>query len=165
MNFQPENVTYANGAHGVELEVDPGTGGVTIQRYMIVHDSGRLINPMIVDGQVHGAVTLGIGHALFEWMMYDEAGQPQTTNLAEYLVPTAPEIPNFEIVHQVSPTDRNPIGVKGVGECGVMTVAPAVLSAVESALSPFDVKADRYPITPAMLVEQIIASGAAIDTF
>jgi carbon-monoxide dehydrogenase large subunit len=165
VNFQPENVTYANGAHGVELEVDPGTGGVTIQRYMIVHDSGRLVNPMIVDGQVHGAVTLGIGHALFEWMMYDEAGQPQTTNLAEYLVPTAPEIPNFEIVHQESPTDRNPIGVKGVGECGVMTVAPAVLSAVESALSPFDVKADRYPITPAMLVEQIIASGAAIDTF
>jgi carbon-monoxide dehydrogenase large subunit len=161
VNFQPENVTYANGAHGVELEVDPGTGGVTIHRYIVVHDSGRLINPMIVDGQVHGAVTLGIGHALFEWMMYDESGQPQTTNLAEYLVPTAPEIPNFEIVHQVSPTDRNPIGVKGVGECGVMTAAPAVLSALESALAPFGVKADTYPITPAMLVEQIAASEAA----
>ena len=91
--------------------MDPGTGGVTILRYIVVHDSGKLINPMIVDGQVHGAVTLGIGHSLFEWMMYDEGGQPQTTNLAEYLVPTAPEIPNFEIVHQVSPTDRNPIGV------------------------------------------------------
>lgn len=161
VNFQPGDVTYANGAHGVELEVDPGTGGVTIQRYIVVHDSGRLINPMIVDGQVHGAVTLGIGHALFEWMMYDEAGQPQTTNLAEYLVPTAPEIPNYEIVHQVSPTDRNPIGVKGVGECGVMTAAPAVLSAIESALGPFGVKADRYPLTPSMLVEQIVASGAA----
>lgn len=163
VNFQPENVTYANGAHGVELEVDPGTGGVTILRYVVVHDSGRLVNPMIVDGQVHGAVTLGIGHALFEWMMYDEAGQPQTTNLAEYLVPTAPEIPRFEIVHQVSPTDRNPIGVKGVGECGVMTAAPAVLSAVESALAPFGVKAERYPLTPAMLVEQIRASDAAKD--
>jgi len=161
VNFQPENVTYANGAHGVELEVDPDTGGVTIQRYVIVHDSGRLVNPMIVDGQVHGAVTLGIGHALFEWMMYDEAGQPQTTNLAEYLVPTAPEIPNFKIIHQVSPTDRNPIGVKGVGECGVMTVAPAVLSAIESALGPFGVKTDRYPITPAMLVQQIRAGKAA----
>ncbi|MDA1327147.1 MAG: xanthine dehydrogenase family protein molybdopterin-binding subunit [Proteobacteria bacterium] len=161
VNFQPENVTYANGAHGVELEIDPDTGGVTIQRYVIVHDSGRLVNPMIVDGQVHGAVTLGIGHALFEWMMYDEAGQPQTTNLAEYLVPTAPEIPNFKIIHQVSPTDRNPIGVKGVGECGVMTVAPAVLSAIESALAPFGVKAERYPITPAMLVAQIRAGKAA----
>ena len=161
VNFQPENVTYANGAHGVELEVDPDTGGVTIQRYVIVHDSGRLVNPMIVDGQVHGAVTLGIGHALFEWMIYDETGQPQTTNLAEYLVPTAPEIPNFKIIHQVSPTDRNPIGVKGVGECGVMTVAPAVLSAIESALSPFGVKAERYPITPAMLVEQTRAGKAA----
>lgn len=163
VNFQPGDVTYANGAHGVELEVDPGTGGVTIQRYIVVHDSGRLVNPMIVDGQVHGAVTLGIGHALFEWMMYDGSGQPQTTNLAEYLMPTAPEIPNYEIVHHVSPTDRNPIGVKGVGECGVMTAAPAVLSAVESALAPFGVKADRYPITPAMLVEQILASGAAAD--
>ena len=161
VNFQPDNVTYANGAHGVELEVDPGTGGVTLRRYIVVHDSGRLINPMIVDGQVHGAVALGIGHALFEWMMYDEAGQPQTTNLAEYLLPTAPEIPNFEIVHQVSPTDRNPIGVKGVGECGVMTVAPAVLSAIESALGPFGVQANRYPLTPSMLVEQIVASGMA----
>jgi len=165
VNFQPDNVTYANGAHGVELDVDPGTGAVTIHRYIVVHDSGRLVNPMIVDGQVHGAVTLGIGHALFEWMMYDEAGQPQTTNLAEYLVPTAPEIPGFEIVHQVSPTNRNPIGVKGVGECGVMTVAPAVLSAIESALRAFGVRADRYPITPAMLVEQIRASGAAKDVF
>ncbi|MDC0033582.1 xanthine dehydrogenase family protein molybdopterin-binding subunit, partial [Alphaproteobacteria bacterium] len=161
VNFQPDNVTYANGAHGVELEVDPDTGGVKIQRYIIVHDSGRLVNPMIVDGQVYGAVTLGVGHALFEWMMYDEAGQPQTTNLAEYLLPTAPEIPNFEIIHQVSPTDRNPIGVKGVGECGVMTVAPAVLSAIESALAPFGVRANRYPITPAMLVEQIVTCGAA----
>jgi carbon-monoxide dehydrogenase large subunit len=163
VNFQPENVTYANGAHGVELEADPGTGGIKIHRYIIVHDSGRLVNPMIVDGQVHGAVTLGIGHSLFEWMMWDEAGQPQTTNLSEYLIPTAPEVPKFEIVHQVSPTDRNPIGVKGVGECGVMTAAPAVLSAVESALAPFGVKADRYPITPAMLVEQILASDAAED--
>ena len=160
VNFQPENVTYANGAHGVELEVDPGTGGVKIQRYIVVHDSGRLVNPMIVDGQVHGGVTLGVGHALFEWMLWDESGQPQTTNLAEYLVPTAPELPNFEIVHQVSPTDRNPIGVKGVGECGVMTAAPAVVSAIESALKPFDVKVDRYPVTPSMLVEKILASDA-----
>ena len=160
VNFQPENVTYANGAHAAEVEVDPGTGAVRITRYIVVHDSGRLINPMIVDGQVQGGVTLGVGHALFEWMIYDDEGQPQTTNLAEYLVPTAPEVPRYEIVHEVSPTDRNPIGVKGVGECGVMSAAPSVISAIEDALAPFGVSINRYPITPAMLVEQIAASGA-----
>lgn len=160
-NFQPENVTYANGAHAAEVEVDPGTGAVRITRYVVVHDSGRLINPMLVDGQVQGGVTLGVGHALFEWMIYDEAGQPQTTNLSEYLLPTAPEVPHYQIIHQVSPTDRNPIGVKGVGECGVMSAAPSVISAVENALAPFGVRINRYPITPAMLVEQIVASDAA----
>jgi carbon-monoxide dehydrogenase large subunit len=157
-NFQPENVTYANGAHAAEVEVDPGTGAVKITRYVVVHDSGRLINPMLVDGQVQGGVTLGVGHALFEWMIYDDAGQPQTTNLAEYLVPTAPEVPHYQIIHQVSPTDRNPIGVKGVGECGVMSAAPSVISAIENALEPFGVRIDRYPITPVMLVEKIAAS-------
>ena len=160
-NFQPENVTYANGAHAAEVEVDPGTGAVKITRYVVVHDSGRLINPMLVDGQVQGGVTLGVGHALFEWMIYDDAGQPQTTNLAEYLLPTAPEVPHYEIIHQLSPTDRNPIGVKGVGECGVMSAAPSVISAVENALAPFGVRINRYPITPALLVEQIAASDAA----
>ena len=160
-NFQPENVTYANGAHAAEVEVDPGTGAVKIIRFVVVHDSGRLINPMLVEGQVQGGVTLGVGQALFEWMIYDESGQPQTTNLAEYLVPTAPEVPHYEIIHQLSPTDRNPIGVKGVGECGVMTAAPSVISAVENALAPFGVRINRYPITPAMLVEQIAASDAA----
>ena len=160
-NFQPQNVTYANGAHAAEVEVDPGTGGVRILRYIVVHDSGRLVNPMIVEGQVHGAVTLGVGHALFEWMIYDESGQPQTTNLAEYLMPTAPEVPNIKVVHQVSPTDRNPIGVKGVGECGVMSAAPSLIAAVENALEPFGVKINRYPVTPAMLVEQIAASEGA----
>jgi len=159
VNFKPENVTYANGAHGCEVEVDPETGGVKILRYVVIHDSGRLVNPLIVDGQVQGGVTLGVGHALFEQMMYDESGQPLSTNLAEYLIPTAPEVPNYEIVHQVSPTDRNPIGVKGVGECGVMAAMPALLAAVENALTDFSVKLDRYPVTPAMIAEKVLAGS------
>ncbi len=153
--FTPENMVYANGCHGVEVEVDPGTGGVTILRYVVVHDSGRLINPLIVDGQVQGGVAQGIGNALFEWMQYDAACQPVTTNLAEYLLPTAAEVPHMEIIHQESPTPRNPIGVKGVGECGVMAAAPAVISAVENALQPFGVRITRAPVSPAMLVDLI----------
>jgi carbon-monoxide dehydrogenase large subunit len=158
-SFMPDNVAYANGAHGAELEVDIGTGHVRIKRYVIVHDSGRLINPLIVDGQVHGGVTLGLGHALFENMIYDDQAMPQSTNLAEYLIPTAPEVPNYEIIHQESMTDRNPIGVKGVGECGVMTAAPAILSAIESALQEFDIKLDKYPVTPSDIISKIQAAG------
>ena len=158
-SFMPDNVAYANGSHGAELEVDIGTGHVRIKRYVIVHDSGRLINPFIVDGQVHGGVTLGLGHALFENMIYDDQAMPQSTNLAEYLIPTAPEVPNYEIIHQESVTDRNPIGVKGVGECGVMTAAPAILSAIESALQDFDIKLDKYPVTPSDIISKIQAAG------
>ncbi|NKB21717.1 MAG: molybdopterin-dependent oxidoreductase [Alphaproteobacteria bacterium] len=158
-SFMPDNVAYANGAHGAELEVDIGTGHVRIKRYVIVHDSGTLINPFIVDGQVHGGVTLGLGHALFENMLYDDQAMPQSTNLAEYLIPTAPEVPNYEIIHQESATDRNPIGVKGVGECGVMTAAPAILSAIENALQGFDIKLDKYPVTPSDIISKIQAAG------
>lgn len=158
-SFMPDNVAYANGAHGAELEVDIGTGHVRINRYVIVHDSGTLINPFIVDGQVHGGVTLGLGHALFENMIYDDQAMPQSTNLAEYLIPTAPEVPNYEIIHQESATDRNPIGVKGVGECGVMTAAPAILSAIENALQDFDIKLDKYPVTPSDIIAKIQATN------
>ncbi len=155
-SFMPDNVVYANGAHGVELEVDIGTGSVKINRYLIVHDSGKLINPFIVDGQVQGGVTLGLGHALFENMIYDDNAMPQSTNLAEYLIPTATEVPKFEIIHHESGTDRNPLGVKGVGECGVMTAAPAILSAIENALISFNVRLNRYPVTPSELISKIL---------
>jgi carbon-monoxide dehydrogenase large subunit len=158
VDFAPPNVTYANGAHGAIVAVDPETGSVRIERYVVVHDSGRLVNPLIVDGQVQGGVVHGLGNTLFESMRFDADAQPVTTNFAEYLLPTATELPNIEIVHQMSPTDRNPIGVKGVGECGVMSVAPAMLAAIENALAEYDVTLDGYPVTPAMLVEQINAN-------
>ena len=89
-------------------------------------------------------------------MIYDDNAMPQSTNLAEYLIPTATEVPKFEIIHHESGTDRNPLGVKGVGECGVMTAAPAILSAIENALISFNVRLNRYPVTPSELISKIL---------
>ena len=154
-HFSPETLTYCHGTHVAEVEVDAGTGRVDVLNYVIVHDSGRLINPMIVDGQVTGGAAHGIGCALFERMIYDDRGQPLTTNFGEYLLPSAPETPRFEIVHQESPTPLNPLGVKGAGEGGLIPVAAAVSSAVEDALAPWGVVVSELPIRPERLVEMI----------
>jgi aerobic carbon-monoxide dehydrogenase large subunit len=157
-HFAPAALTYSNGVHGVELEVDIETGAVTILRYVAVSDSGRLINPMMVDGQIHGGVVHGIGNGLFERMIFDPRGQPLTTSFADYLLPTAPEIPNMEVVHHVSPSPLNPLGVKGVGECGTIPAAAAIVSAVEDALAPFGVCIEEAPITPMRIIELIAAA-------
>src|SRR6185295_13013379 len=128
---------YANGSAVAEVEVDAETGGVTISRFVIAHDCGRVINPMIVDGQIVGAVAHGIGNALYEWMGYDDTAQPVTTNFGEYLLITSTETPKIEVIHHESPTYLNPLGVKGVGECGVVPTAAAIVSAIEDALSPY----------------------------
>ena len=122
---------------------------------MIVHDCGTIVNPMIVDGQVIGGTAHGIGNALFEWMGYDESAQPITTNFAEYLLVSAPEMPHIELGHMESPTPLNPLGVKGVGECGVVPAPAAIISAVENALSPFGVHIDQVPLRPPEIVEKI----------
>lgn len=153
VDFKPSDVTYGNAAHVVEVEVDTGTGGVKILRYIVVNDSGRLINRMIVDGQIQGAVAHGIGNALFEWMGYDENAQPVITTFADYLLPTATEVPNIEIIHNETPTTLNPLGVKGVGEAGIIPAAAAIIAAVEHALEPFGVTITETPVSPARLVE------------
>lgn len=155
-NFSPPTLTYCNGVHVAEVEVDPGTGHVEIMNYVIVHDSGKLINPTIVEGQITGGATHGLGSALFERMVYDEQGQPQTTNFGEYLLPTAPEVPSFEIVHMESPTPLNPLGVKGAGEGGTIPVTSAVASAVDDALSEFGIVIRDLPIEPKRVVEMIM---------
>jgi carbon-monoxide dehydrogenase large subunit len=152
-NFKPSGLTYSNGAHAVEVEVDPETGEVRFLRYVVVTDSGTLINPMIVDGQVTGGVVHGIGNALFEWMGYDPSGQPLTTNFGEYLMPTATELVNLELIYRSSPSLLNPLGVKGVGETGTVPAAAAVVAAVEDALAPFGARISDYPVTPAKIVE------------
>lgn len=147
--------TYANGTHLAEVEVDIETGQVTITRYVVGHDCGRLINPMLVDGQVRGGVVHGIGNALFERMVYDENGEPLTTNYADYLLPTAPEMPRIEIIHVESPSPGNPIGVKGAGEGGTIPAAACIIAAIEDALSPFAVRINEHPISPARIRELI----------
>jgi len=157
-----DEIAFANGSAAAEIEVDPETGAVAIRRLVIAHDCGTVINPMIVDGQIIGGAAHGIGNALFEWMGYDENCQPLTATLAEYLLVTATEMPRIEIIHQESPTYLNPLGVKGVGECGVLPVIPAVISAVEDALQPFGVHLAQAPVSPADIVAAIAAARRGV---
>ena len=138
-NFLPTGLAYSNASHCVEVEVDAETGAVSLLRYVVVSDCGRLINQMVVEGQIVGGVVHGIGNALFERMVYDDNAQPMTTNLSEYLLPSAMELPPIEVLHHISPSPLNPLGVKGVGECGVIPAAAAIISAIEDALEPFNV--------------------------
>jgi carbon-monoxide dehydrogenase large subunit len=159
-----DNLAFACGTAVVEVEVDIETGGVKILNYVISHDSGTIINPMIVDGQVQGGTAHGIGNTLYEWMGYDADANPVTTNFAEYLLISSTEMPNIDIIHHESPSPLNPLGVKGVGECGVVPAPSAIISAVEDALKPFDVHLTRAPLMPSEIIEAIAGaknSGAA----
>ncbi len=158
--FRVDQLAYSNSCHVVEVEVDIETGGVAILRYLAIQDSGRRVNPLIVEGQVHGGIAHGVGNAMLEWMGYDADGQPVTTTFADYLLPTATDLPTFETLYRESPSPHNPLGVKGVGEVGVIPAAAAVISAIEDALAPFNVRIAHMPVTPHQLVE-LIAKGAA----
>lgn len=146
---------HASGSNVCEVEVDIGTGEVKLLNYSVAHDCGRKINPLIVEGQIVGGVVHGIGNALFEEMIYDESGQPQTTNYGEYLLPLATEMPPINIVHQETPSPLNPLGLKGAGEGGTIPAAGAIVSAIENALKEFDVIIDKYPVTPEYLCNLI----------
>jgi aerobic carbon-monoxide dehydrogenase large subunit len=132
--FEPPTVTWANGAHAAVVEVDPDTGEVRVLRYAVVHDCGRVINPVIVDGQVRGGVAQGLGGALYEELTYDDDGQLTSGTLADYLVPTAGEVPRIDLEHLETPSPLNPLGLKGVGEGGAIPVPAAIANAVEHAL-------------------------------
>jgi aerobic carbon-monoxide dehydrogenase large subunit len=157
-SFLPSALTYGMGCHAVEVEVDVETGRVRILRYVVVNDSGRLINPMIVEGQLVGGTVHAIGNTLYEWMRYDDAAQPLTTTFADYLLPTATEVPNIELRFLESPSPLNPLGVKGVGESGCVPAAGAIVAAIEDALSPYGVTIGEYPVTPANLFALIAAA-------
>jgi carbon-monoxide dehydrogenase large subunit len=156
--FRVDKLAYSNACHVVEVEVDLETGHVRIVRYVAIQDAGRRVNPLIVEGQVHGGIAHGIGNGLFEWMGYDASGQPVTTTYADYLLPTATELPNFETLYKETPSPHNPLGVKGVGEVGVIPAAAAVISAIEDALAPFNVHIAQMPIAPHEIVELIAQS-------
>jgi carbon-monoxide dehydrogenase large subunit len=158
--FSPAQSTYCNGTAVVELEVDRETGHITILNYVMAHDSGKLINPMIVDGQVIGSVAHGIGNATLEWMQYDENAQPTTTNFGEYLLPMATDVPNIDIVHLETPSPLNPLGVKGAGEGGTIPAAAAIVAAIEDALSEYGVEFTEAPLVPQRVFQKLKEAGA-----
>jgi carbon-monoxide dehydrogenase large subunit len=152
------DMTYSNGSALAEVEVDEETGAVRVLRFAIAHDCGRMVNPLMVDGQVIGGVAHGLGNALFEQMIYDDMAQPMTTTFADYLLVSTAEMPPVDILHLESPSTMNSLGVKGVGESGVIPVAGAIMSAIDDALSDLGVYVDRAPISPQMLFKYITAA-------
>lgn len=152
-------LTYANATHAAVVDVDRDTGEVRVLAYCAVHDSGRLLNPSIVDGQVRGGIAQGIGGALYEDIVYD-AGQPQVTSFMNYLMPTAMELPDAHIIHLETPSLTTPLGLKGAGESGTTGAAAAISNAVVDALRDLDIEIARTPITPAGLRERIRTAGA-----
>ena len=146
--YDPPNFSWPAGAHAAVVEVDTETGDTRLVRYVAADDVGTVVNPLIVDGQVHGGIVQGIAAALYEEGTYDEDGNLQTANLLTYLVPSAAELPSFELDRTESPSPTNPLGVKGVGETGTIAAAPAVIGAVLDALSHLGVKDIQMPATP-----------------
>jgi carbon-monoxide dehydrogenase large subunit len=159
VNHRTDALAYANACHAAEVEVDIETGQIRILTYIALQDSGVLINPMMVDGQVHGGVAHGIGNALYEWMGYDAGAQPVTTTFADYLLPTSTEVPMMTTLYKETPSPLNPLGVKGVGEAGTIPAAAVLISAIEDALSPFQVRIGHYPLSPMKVLELIWAAG------
>lgn len=152
-SFVIDAMTYGNGCAVAEVEVDIHTAAVKVTRVTFIHDAGRLINPTIAEGQIVGGIAHGIGNSLYEWMAFDDDAQPMTTTLADYLIVTASEMPELVLGHHETPSLLNPLGVKGIGESGVVPIPAAVISAVENALSPFGLHLNQFPIRPRDLSE------------
>jgi carbon-monoxide dehydrogenase large subunit len=147
-HHQP-TVTYTSAVHVAVVDVDPETGGVKLLRYVVSHDCGTIINPVIVEGQIHGGVAQGVGGGMLEEMVYDEQGQLLTGSLMDYAIPKALDLPLIETVHLEYPSPRNPLGMKGIGEGGAISPPAAIANAVEDALAPFGAHVTRTPLLPA----------------
>ncbi len=156
--FKPDQSTYASSCHVAEVEVDVETGHIKINRFIVSHDCGRVINPLIVEGQVIGGVAHGVGNALFERLVHDANATPVSTSFAEYLMPMATDMPpRIELHHTETPSPLNPLGVKGAGEGGTIAAIAAIAGAVENALSPFGVRISETPLSPQRVVELVKA--------
>jgi len=154
--FDPPNLVWPFGAHIAVLEVDPDTGSVKFEQYVAVDDCGNVINPMIVEGQLHGGIVQGLAQALFEDVAYDpESGQLRTGTMLDYTIPTANEIPILTLGSTVTPTPVNELGVKGIGEAGTIAASGAVINAITDALSPLGIKHVDMPASPDRLWKQI----------
>jgi carbon-monoxide dehydrogenase large subunit len=159
--WEPPNFTFPFGAHIVITEVDRDTGDIAIKRYVACDDCGNILNPLIVEGQVHGGVAQGLGQALWEQAVYDDNGQLITGELMDYALPKASSMPWIETSHTVTPSPVNPLGVKGVGEAGTIGCSPAVVNSVVDALSPLGVRHIDMPMTPEKIWNLIQAGGRA----
>jgi carbon-monoxide dehydrogenase large subunit len=157
--YEPPTVTWSYAAHAAVLEVDIELGRVNIEQYAIAHDCGVVVNPMLVEGQIVGGAAQGIGGALLEEIPYDAEGQCLAGSFADYMLPTACEVPAMDLIHQHSPSPLNPLGVKGVGEGGPIAPPAVIANAVSDALRPFNVEFDRTPIKP-QHIEQAIRSAS-----
>jgi CO/xanthine dehydrogenase Mo-binding subunit len=158
--FEQPAMAFASGVHAATVEVDPGTGGVRILKYVLVHDCGVIVNPQIVEGQVVGGLAQGIGGALLERLIFDpDTGQPQTTSFMDFRLPTVDDIPEILLGHIETPSPLNPLGVKGTGEAGVIPVSAVIAEAVEDALSPFDVRITSMPLFPDQVLALVNGAG------
>ncbi len=155
--YSPTQSTFANGMHAAIVETDPDTAEIRVLRYCVVHDCGRLINPMVVEGQIHGGVAQGVGGALYERMAYDENGQLQNASFMDFLMPYATEVPRVETDHLETPSPLNPLGIKGAGEAGVIPGMAVIASAVEDAEG---FRITRMPISPSELFELRLRAAA-----
>ena len=156
--FGPERGATANGIHAMIVEVDPETMLVDIKKYVVVHDCGEVINPMILEGQIQGGVAQGIGNAFYEKLMFDESGQLLNASFMDYLLPTALDVPNIESDHVTTPSPLNPMGIKGAGEAGAIPVGALFAQAIEDALFDSDVEITEIPLSPSMLWEIVEAA-------
>jgi carbon-monoxide dehydrogenase large subunit len=159
-HHQP-TVTYTSAVHVAIVEVDPETGAVALRRYVVAHDCGTIINPVIVEGQIHGGVAQGVGGGMFEEMVYDEQGQLLSGSLMDYAIPKAADLPSIETVHLEYPSPRNPLGMKGIGEGGAISPPAAIANAVEDALAPLGVRVTRTPLLPAAVRGLVEAARVA----
>ncbi|MGB0384810.1 MAG: molybdopterin cofactor-binding domain-containing protein [Ardenticatenaceae bacterium] len=155
--FGPEMGSTSSGAHAMIVEVDPETFDIKIHKYVVVHDCGRLINPLIVDGQIHGGVAQGIGNAFYEQLIYDENGQLLNASFMDYLLPTSTDVPSMALGHEETPSPLNPMGVKGVGEAGAIPVGPLFAQALEDALADTGIEIVEIPLNPCRLWQLVSA--------
>jgi aerobic carbon-monoxide dehydrogenase large subunit len=162
--FKQRDSTFPFGAHVAVVDVDTETGAVRLMRHIAVDDCGRILNPMLVDGQVHGGLAQGIAQALYEGVEYDENGTPLTSNLTSYLMPSAADLPSFENFHTETPTDLNPLGAKGIGESATVGSTPAVQNAVIDALSHLGVRHIDMPLAPERVWRAIRDASSALPT-
>lgn len=157
--FTPSQAGYSSSAHVCILDVDPDTGEVAIVRYVVGHDCGNVINPLLVEGQILGGVAHGLSNALYEEAFYDEQGQNLASSFLDYPLPSAREMPRIEMFHLTTPSPINPLGVKGAGEAGTLPVPAAVANAIEDALRPLGARVNRMPLNPARISDLIHGAG------